>query len=244
MGNAIAKPKFEEVVAVTTMNLPDVGLKFNAQRVGPMNFAGLRTADYGPDFRMPTMPELVPLVYASLENKDYETAKKVIKTLRENWLTGNTAFHYFPIGMFAEDSPKMKSGRIVLPNQKTLEKRLGSHEEKGVVFSDDRSLRFVPYGFKMESQTALNLSTNPGVIALAGSEQNAEMLAKASQNYRENPHFWALSSVKTPQTRVAGLGSDVFGDRLVVGADGSENYDYRFSFGVLNDTNGVAPKNK
>ena len=243
MTNAIQKPRFEEVVAVTTMNLPDFGLKFNAQRVGPTNFNGLRTADYGPDFRMPTMPELVPLVYASLENRDKETAKNVIKTLKNNWLTGNTAIHYFPEGIFVEDNPEMKNGRIVTPTQKALEKRLGSHEEMRIAFSRDKIIRFVPYGFKRESQTALELARNPGIIALTGSEENAETLAKASEHYKLNPWFYALSKVDSPQTRVADLGSYDFGGRLDVVADYSEDLDFRFSFGVLEST-GEASRTK
>src|SRR3990167_5259997 len=210
MVKTIQKPSFREVVAVTTMNLDDVNLKFNSQRVGPMNFAGFRNADYGPGFRMPTMPELVLLAYASLEHQNKETAKNVVETLRTHWLTGNTAPHYFPNGMFVEDNPQIKSGRIVTPSQKALEERLGSHQERGVTFSDDRSLRFTPYGFKRESQTASELAANPGIIALVGSEENAEKLAKSSHHYRLNPWFYALTNVKKPQTRVALLHSNNF----------------------------------
>ncbi len=38
------KPRFEEL---TTMTLPDVGLRFNAQRIGPTIFKDLRNSDYG-----------------------------------------------------------------------------------------------------------------------------------------------------------------------------------------------------
>ncbi|MEK6897710.1 MAG: hypothetical protein AABW93_04250, partial [Nanoarchaeota archaeon] len=102
MEKTMAKPTFKEIVAVTTIELDD-GLVFNAQRVGPMNFLGLRQADYGQGFRMLTMPELVHLVHASLENKGYETAKNVIKTLKDYWLTGNTGILYVPKGMFVQD---------------------------------------------------------------------------------------------------------------------------------------------
>jgi len=233
MTNAIQKPRFEEVVEVTTINLPDFSLKFNAQRVGPTNFNGLRTANYGPYFRMPTMPELVPLVYASLENQDKETAKNVIKTLKSNWLTGNTAIHYFPGGMFVEDNPEMKNKRIVTPTQKALEERLDSHEEMGVVFSRDKSIRFVPYVFKTKLQTALELARNPGIIALTGSEENAEMLAKAFLELYNKSKTWfsALSEVDWPQTRVASLGLDDI-DWLLVGAVDTEGA-LGGSFGVF-----------
>ncbi len=225
-----AKPKFEEVVA--TMNLPDEGLIFNAQRVGPMNFNRLRNADYGEGFRMLTMPELVPLVYASLENKEYDTAKNVIKTLRNHWITGDTGILYVPEGMFVQDNPKLKDGRISM-NQKALEKKLGSHEEKGVVFSDDKTIRFTPYNYGRESQTPLELSANTGIIALVAGKENAEKLAKASEHYKKGPCFWALQDVDSPQKRVAVLFSYDFAGRLVVLAFDSEVDVVRYSFGVL-----------
>lgn len=231
MTNAIVKPSFREVVAMTTMNLDDAGLQFNAQRIGPMNFAGLRQSDYGKGFRMPTMPQLIPLVYASLENQDYATAQNVVQTLRNNWLTGNTGIHYTPKGMFVQDNPQMKDGRISM-NEKTLERNLGKTEVKGVVFSDDGRTRFTPYGFKREAQSSLDLAKNSGVIALSGSEENAEMLAKASGYYTQNPYFWALSDVTEPQTRVAGLDSLNFVDWLYVDANGSVGDADWYSFGV------------
>ena len=234
MTETITKPSFEEVVAITTMNLPDVSLRFNAQSVGPGTFRELREADYGPGFRMPKMPELIPLVYSSLENQDYKTAKNVVNTLKEYWLTGNTGILYVPEGMFVQDVPELKKGRISM-DQKALEARLGSYEESGVVFSDDRSVRFTLYGFVREEQSSLALSENPGVIALVGGEENAEKIAKASEHYRLDPYFWSLGNVKSPAISVAGLGSSVFGGRLGVGAGSEEYLDRRYSFGVLDD---------
>ena len=125
MTNTIAKPSFREVVAVTTMNLDDANLQFNSQRVGPTNFAGLRNADYGTGFQMPTIPQLIPLVYASLENKGYATAKGVIQTLKQSWLTGNTGILYTSKGMFVQDNPELTEGRVSM-DEKTLESMLGS----------------------------------------------------------------------------------------------------------------------
>jgi hypothetical protein len=223
------KPEFEEL---TTMNLPDVGLRFNAQRVGPFGFHGLRKINYyGKGFRMPTMPELVPLIYASLEYKNYDTAKNVVKTLKKDQIAGNTGILYIPKGMFVQDNPELKDGRISM-NQEVLEKKLGSHEERGVVFSNDNSIRFTPYNFKRKSQTPLELSTNTGIIALVSGEENAEKLAKASECYRNKPDFWTLENVDSPVTKVANLGSDFFVGRwFIVNADDHENSN-RYSFGV------------
>ena len=246
MKNTITKPTFREVVAVTTMELPDVNLIFNAQRIGPMNFNDLRNADYGKGFGMPIASELVPLVYASLENKEYETAKNVIKTMKDYWLTGDTAVYYLPEGMFVQDNPRMENGKIITPNYKTLENKLGKHEERGVVFSDDKSIRFTPYNYKRESQSALELSKNTGVIALFGGEENAEKLAMSSEHYNLKPYFWALFNVNSPETRVVGLcsGRLLGGGRLNVGGDYWDDVSNGFAFGVLRSREATEPLQK
>jgi hypothetical protein len=228
MTKTITKPKSEEV---TTMSLPDVGLRFNSQRVGPTTFKGLRENDYGEGFRMPTIPELVPLVYASLENKNHDIAKDVIETLKNHWLTGNTGILHVSKKMFVQDNTEIKDGRIFM-NQKALESKLSSHEEKGVVFSDDKSIRFIHYGFKKELQSALDLSRNTGIIALVGGEENAEKLAKASGHYKASPYFWVLENVDFPIIRVADLYSHHLNDQLIIRANNDESFTYNYSFGT------------
>lgn len=252
MGNTIQRPTSNEVAAVKTMQLhysDDDIIIFNAQKVGPMDFAGLSQANYGPGFRMPTMSELVPLVHSSLEIQDYktakrvintlkdenqdsETAKEVIDTLRNYRLIGNTGILYVPKGMFVQDNPNLESG-IVLMDQKTLEKRLGSYQEGGVVFSDDKSVRFVPYGFKIESQSPLELSQNPAVIALTGSQENAGRLARASDIYKVNPFLFALNKSNSPKIRVAGFySSGEFDEGLNICANIPESSDDGCAFGI------------
>lgn len=209
---------------------PDVGLKFNAQKVGPINFIELRNADYGKESRMPTMPELIPLVCASLENRKYD----VREILKRRWLIGNTAVHYFPVGIFVEDNPSIKNRKIVTPTKKELENRLGSHKEKGVVFSDDRSIRFAPHNFKRGSQTSFELPTNTGIIAFVGGEKNAKRLAKASKYLEKGSYFYTLTDFDLPQTRVAGLYLIDSGEILVISAVGPEDSKKGgYTFGLL-----------
>jgi len=227
-----AEPRFEELI-----DLPDAGLRFNAQRVGPMNFNELRNADYGKGFRIPTMPELVPLIYVSLENKKkYKAAKNVVRTLRNHGITGNTGVLYVPEGIFVQDNPKLKDGKISM-NQKTLEKKLGSYEEKGVVFSNNKTIRFTPYNYKREEQTPLELSRNTGIIALTGSEENAEKLAKASniasEVYFWPWDFWILEDIDSSIISVADLRWTKLLNRFNVNADNSEYGKGKYSFGVL-----------
>lgn len=228
----IQKPIFNERVGTPTIiALPEFNLQFNDQRVGPTDFAGLRQADYGQNFRMPTMPELVRLIYASLENRrDYSSARNVVQKLREYWLTGNTGILFTQKGMYVKDNPEMKEGRIVM-NEKKLEGKLGKTEVKGVTFSNDLSVRFTPYGFKRESQTASKLAKNSGVIAIAGGEEEAEIIAKSSEHYETNPYFRAFNE-DSPQTKVAVLSSFIFADRLDVYAADEELDGGGCSFGV------------
>src|SRR3972149_4544133 len=117
MIETIQKPTFKEVIAFTTMQL-DRGLVFNAKSVSGMGFNGLRNADYGIGFRMSTMPELVQLLYASLENRNYETAKRVINISEDLRLIGNTGILYTKKGMYVQDNPYLKKETISM-NQKT-----------------------------------------------------------------------------------------------------------------------------
>ncbi len=241
------KPSFREVEGVTTMELPYAGLKFNSERVGPLGFNELRDTNYGKDgygkgFWMPAIPEIVPLIPVSLENKNrYYTAKNVVKTLEWYKITGNTAIHYCSKGMFVEDVPSIGSG--VLIDQgfiKILEERLGKHEEKRVVFSDDGYVRFTPNDFKRGPQSAFNLVRNSGVIALAGSEENAERLAEASEYYKARPYFHILEKIDSPTTRFATLDlGKLFDHKLIINANVSEDF-HGCSYGVQ----GIAKEEK
>lgn len=222
MKSVITKPRFEEVTWITT-----------APIVGPMSFADMRDKAYDGGFRISTMSELVSLVYASFENPEYETAKNVIKIFKNEWVPANTGVYYSPKGMFALDNPKMENKKIIPFDYKTLESKLGKHEERGVIFSDDKTLRFTPYNYRKGTQSSLELSKNTGIIALVGGEENAEKLARASEHYQVNPSFWVLSNVD-PQNkiRIACLGTDVLEDWLNIDAIDPEDGNYWGSFMV------------
>ena len=214
------------------MNLDDVGSIVNSQRVGPMNFICLRDIDYGNGLRMPTMSELLRLVHASFENEECETAKHVIETLKNYCLMGNTGVLYTRDGMYVQDNPDAQ-GKIFM-EQKTLIGKLGSHVEKGVVFSDNGLVRFTPCEFKVRILNHSELAKNSGVIALTGSLENAEKLAQISaHHYKSNPFFWALGKVDPPKIRIAGLDSREFGRRLCVVANYFEDPRRRYSFRVM-----------
>ena len=245
MTEVIQKPSFRETVRYDTIDLDDVGLSFRTKSVDGfseglsslgrnyMNFFRLRQADYGEGFRISTVSELIPLVYASLENTDHTRAQGVLRTLEKSLLTGNTAIHYFPEGIFVEDNPAIKNKRLVTPVYQKLESRLGSHEERGVVFSDDRSVRFTPHGFETKEILSSNLAKNSGIIAFSGGEENSERLAILSEYWPEGSFFWTFENFDSPQTRVACLAErSGFQYRLGVIADLYEGQTPQDTFGV------------
>ena len=246
MEEATQEPTSQGVAAFATMQLYD-GLKFNAKRVGPTTFSQLRQSDYGFGFRMPTMPELIPFVHASLENRDDEAAKSVIRTLRDYWLAGDTGILYTLDGVYVQDNPEMKGGRVSM-RQEILEQKLSSNNEKnGVFYSDDGSIRLAFCRLEKGSKTPLGLSRNPMVIAFAGSEENAGKLEKISEHYKSNPWLHILDDIEKPKIRIAGLSSGRrFGcDRLVV--DGSLSEDSgrnSCAFGVSEDAKSVKQMNQ
>ena len=226
------KPSFKETRRVTTMDLDDVGLSFNAQRVGPNNFIDLRKANYGEGFRMPTIGQLAHLVHASLENrKEYESAREVVKTLKDYWLAGNTALLWTPNGLYAIDEPEIKDDRVSI-DEKTLRSKLGSIQKDDVAYSDDGRVRFTPYGFKVGEQSASDLASNSGIIAIFGTPEEADAVATVSEHYRLKPRFWAFESIVEPLIRVPVLDSDGFGYGLSVSGSWDDLYGGRCSFGV------------
>jgi hypothetical protein len=214
MTSVITKPRFEEVTGITTTPI-----------VGPISFADMRDKAYDAGFRMSTMSELVSLVYASFENPEYETAKNVIKIFKNEWVPANTGVYYSPQGMFALDNPEMENKKIIPFDYKALESKLGKHEEKGVIFSDDKTLRFTPYGFKIGSQNSVELAKNRGIIALVNGEENADRLAIASQHYNVNPVLFTFSDFTKLKNniKIACIGTDTLEDWINIGAVDGEN---------------------
>ncbi len=240
MEKTIKKSSFKETVTITTINLEDVGLNFNARRVGPKNFVDLRNANYGEGFRMPTIPEVVPLIYASLENQNYTTAQNVVRTLKDHRISGNTGILYTEKGMYAQDNPNLRNS-IVSMNERILKSKLGPTEEAGVVFSDDKSVRFTPYGFKIE-RLGKDLGKNKGIIAIVGGQENAEKLVRVSEHDRFGLYFRAsdyhnfLVHMGYSTTRIVILDSNPLSNMLDVNtkdcANGVNCPKNLYSFGV------------
>jgi len=146
---------------------------------------------------LPTMEQTASLVYDAWQNPDEKYSKDIIRKLRTNWLWGFNGLLYVPNeGVYIQDRPDIQNGKVVM-NQEDLVKKIESNDE---------SVRFVPFGFKRDSQSSLELAKNPFIQALAG-EEGADKLASVADKYNLKPFVWTLDNVDNPTIRVASLGS-------------------------------------
>ena len=220
------KPTFEvarAVVAraVTTINVD--GRIYNAALAGPTNWHILRRADYGQGFRESTFGENLDLVHAAYSNKESPEAQSIIDKTRGLLIGGDTAIIYTPELIIVSDFPKVGGNRILM-DENTLRARLGSHEVKKVIFSDDLKVRAIPYEFAAEWQDADEMRNNPFSIALTGDEEAPEKLAQIQEKIGKRGYVWALSKGTKDEIRVPSLSG--YADRLYLSGDG---------WGVLDD---------
>lgn len=157
---------------------PDFGIDFDASLVGPGTYMGLRKESQVGNHQMSTLPQLGPWMYAAFNNKEVPGVNRIRRSFSQKWIATNTAVYRSLDGFFVKDNPPLKDGWIHMdPNE--LENELGSYEANGVVYSDDRRIRFTPSGFKEGKQSTKELIENRGTICFTGSPENAEYMGLA-----------------------------------------------------------------
>jgi len=169
----------------------------------------------------PTMAETVSLIHDAYKNPDDDEviSDEIKSRMKNRWFYTFNGILYTPQGAFLQDNPEFtenaSTANDLIMNESDLKSRLGSREEHGIVYSDDGLVRFVPYGFKRENQSPLELSKNSYVIALAG-EEGADKLAYIASKHNEKPYLNTLIIGNEPVKRVAALDFDWYGGRLSV----------------------------
>jgi len=173
----------------------------------------------------PTMTNTVNLVSAAF-NSDDKHSKEIQEIMRERWLWGFTGSLYIPQeGVYIQDNPQIRNGMPFMEKSELVRK----------LEANDPSIRFVPFGFKTEEMSSLQLATNSYVIALAGKE-GAEKLAEVADKYKNKPYLYSFQSVDEPLTRVSALGSDWDDVRRLVVDGGNRGGRGGYAFGVLDKT--------
>jgi hypothetical protein len=188
------------------------------------NYSIIRTEIEQAGLRKPTFAETVSLAYdAFVTDRENAYSKQVRELMKSSWLRASNGILYVPNkGAYIQDYPEFKNGQVNM-NERDLVKYLESN---------DRSVRFVPFGYKLEYQTSKELENNPFIRGLAGKEE-AEKLAKISDKFKNKPYVWSFDNVNEPQIRFACLDSNwLVVDGLSV--DGCDRFgnDGGFAFGV------------
>ena len=147
----------------------------------------------------PTTAETISLIYAAFQDKDNKYSQEILKILKDRYFWCFTKNLWTSKGVYVVDD---KDGSKL--NSKDLEKRLDQN---------DKSVRFVPNGFKLGEQTPKELEANPYVIAHAG-EEGVQKLAEIASEFERKPFVYGLENVTQDTERVTGLVSDCYGYRL------------------------------
>jgi len=192
----------------------DGEITFAHLKIGPGTYASVGTEISAQELIRPTMAQTVSLVYSAFQNKDNKYSQEIKKILKDKRFWGFTGNRYVKSdkGIYIEDNPEIKKGRVLVDNRDNLIKRLESNDD---------SVRFVPFGFRTEEQFPENLEKNPYVIGLAG-EEGAEKLAEVADMYKLKPCVFVLNNdiFINEIIRVSALGSGwSFGKRLALYGD-------------------------
>ena len=161
----------------------------------------------------PTSPETASLVYDVFQNPEGEYESEIVNILRNNWFWEFTGNLYLPKsndevndGVIIEQNPQIVKGRLSMDKQ-SLVKRLQD---------GDQSVKFVPFGFKIDEQSVFDLMKNPYIIARYGKE-GAEKIVEVASKYKKSPKLWSFNSVDTETPRLSALnGNRSFDDGLHV----------------------------
>ncbi|MBM3206853.1 MAG: hypothetical protein FJZ43_04515 [Candidatus Staskawiczbacteria bacterium] len=207
--------------------------------VGLEKIYQLRAADYGKGFRQATFGESLDLVHASYLNQGNVGADDVVGAIMDYFLSGNTSILYTPELVIVQDMPEVRDGRIVM-SEKDLTSKLSRNAMKGVRFSDDGTIRSLPYGFETGLHNQDKMRNNPFPIALTGDLEAGQKLAQIQQkigdmqeNYdstnSENAVVSSLGRGTNNVIRVPGLWANEIG--LLIGGNWGDLSE-RISFGV------------
>ena len=196
---------------------------------------------------VPTFSQTAFIALAGFENLDlginYESeqarvlykvfAKKVEDAMRGNGFRTSTLPVYLETGFLAVDDIPENAGKQISSFQQLEEILVSS--ENGVGYSEDRSIRYTDYGYKLGELSISELAKHRLILALAGGEPGAEPLVKIVEFYKKRtgifPHLEAMNS-EDPRKTFSSIGG---GDRLLIRGWGFTGYWAGISFALDKD---------
>ena len=127
----------------------------------------------------PTMTQTASLVNTAFNSED-KYSNEIKEIMRTNWLWAFTGILYVPKeGAYIQDLPEVKNGKPFMEKSDLVKK----------LEENDPSVRFVPFGFKINEMTPRELAKNKFIIGLTG-EEGADKLAETAGKFsRLNPYL-------------------------------------------------------
>ncbi len=225
--------RFKEGRTELTVDHKGKDLTFLHPSYGPDTYFNVRDSILKDGLSLPTMAETASLLHAAY-NSDDKYSSEIKQLMKDRFLWSFDKNLYTPKGVY------------IYPEAISNSKDLEESELVKKLETGDKSIRFVPFGYKTGEMSYLELAKNAYVRALAGDE-GAEKLADVADKFRNDPCLWALTSVSEPITRVSAVGSswgfvrrlDVDGYDHGYGRDGGGGY----GFGVYKGGIGTVGSN-
>jgi hypothetical protein len=120
------------------------------------------------NLKPPTLPEAALLLMSCWGYQAVPALQRIIDVWKRENMWGFTKVYWSRgAGVYVQDNPSIGVACLNM-TEAGLEGRLGSEEVDGVVYSNDRTTRFTPYGFKTGRLTLAEMETNRYVRALFG----------------------------------------------------------------------------
>jgi hypothetical protein len=199
----------------------------------------------------PSSSEIVSLIYDACINSNGQCGSNILDLMERNWIWGYTGSLYLPKGegdiqdgVIFQDNPLIVNRKLVM-NKKDLIEKLNDREEfrvKGypIFISKDKSIRFVPFGYKTGVQSVKELEENPHIIGrYFGRKDNelegASKVAVLASRYTKNPVLYSFRGVNEEISVISGIDKtlDEFG--LIIGCNAGSSFNNGYGFGKLAD---------
>jgi hypothetical protein len=200
-------------------------ITFLSPAIGPDNYAKVQEAITHKGLIPPTMAQTSSLIYAANKNHNEDEFSEIFDKLDDSYsgqvegclkfvIWGYTGILYVPNeGAYIQDNPLIKKGRVSMNRSKLVKK----------LEANDKSVRFVPFGYKLNGQKGSELGKNPFVIGLAG-EEGAEKLAEVSGKYGARPTIWSFNNIDEERAVVSSLCGRYYDHGLNIGGIGGYYY--------------------